>query len=1003
MITIYSVPSYKKVINECNYIKNNINIICKALKKDFQYHERITCEQLLKFNVDLDYFDNYKQFMYNLIEYMNRNRIFITESDICYTQNFGKKDKKGNNVSSYHVTIPKFHCKSLLMKFIWEDFKKKYNYGNEIDTGHLGVDGSGKWFRLPSQTKENIVNTEHIIQKGEMKDFVLQYIEKESIDLDLYFKFAIPEVKIKKEILNLKIKVNKKNYESNNYSDENLKKLITTKNEYFVKMLLGLKIERFNDYNSWMRMGALVYSLECIYSEFENAEDIFNELSKRCENYSQDGVTKLWNSLNRVCYNIGTLWFYIEEDNIIEDKEDIRKFLQKLNFNSIFNSRMYESIKIDVQYLITGKDDKILTYFDDFLGSNKKTFVLHSNYNTRKSTFIKVIQKKYKFESILIPSYRKSLTYDLHKNFKELGFKNYLDHNIDEPLIIIQLESMLKLYECKKFYKNKNETFIPKYDLVVIDEIESILNHFLSPTFKGSSREVFDLLVQIIINSKKLIVLDGDFSNRGFEFIKLFGETMIIENTYNNNNKTIYLTSIRDTFYKEIKECLDNNKKIVICSMSSKEAEFYQNKINIDYPDKMVNLYTGLTDDLVKEEHFKDVDKYFSEADILIYSPTVLSGLSYDVPNHFYKIFGIIYPDVATQRDYFQMQGRIRHVESSKITILNADNLQIKDSAFYWTYNEILESCKRSRDKILNYIIEKDEDGNVVRKVDTNIDHYTKTQLYNRVEQLNKNSTYFLPYFLEFAKSKNYKLEYDTQIMKEEETDKEKPIDKLLQVSDITDDEYERLLEKQRNGVSTNDDKLKVQKQYYKLLLGVNELNKENLTPYYKKDYLIYNHYNLIDESNLKKTDDFQTELKLKQLRIISSIINTLGFKNCYDNLELNRNTFIENLQKLVQSNVIFTNFLDTCELFGKSKNNVFDFTNSKICISYINSFLNLYSIKLIRDYIPNKRKCQENYIYKLERTHYIEKIVENNINKIKLDKLHDILPIHLLVNLKKE
>ena len=60
-------------------------------------------------------------------------------------------------------------------KKLWIDFQTKHNYGKEIDAGIFDKDG---WFRLPNQTKEGVVGTEHLIQHGETKDFILKYIDE---------------------------------------------------------------------------------------------------------------------------------------------------------------------------------------------------------------------------------------------------------------------------------------------------------------------------------------------------------------------------------------------------------------------------------------------------------------------------------------------------------------------------------------------------------------------------------------------------------------------------------------------------------------------------------------------------------------------------------------------------------------------------------------------------------------------------------------------------------
>ena len=88
-------------------------------------------------------------------------------TDISYTTNFSSIE------GSHHIVIPKYFMNSTEQKLLWTDFKEQYNYGTEIDANIFGKNG---WFRLPNQTKEMVKNTEHIIQNGNIEDFVLKYI-----------------------------------------------------------------------------------------------------------------------------------------------------------------------------------------------------------------------------------------------------------------------------------------------------------------------------------------------------------------------------------------------------------------------------------------------------------------------------------------------------------------------------------------------------------------------------------------------------------------------------------------------------------------------------------------------------------------------------------------------------------------------------------------------------------------------------------------------------------
>ena len=86
-----------------------------------------------------------------------------------------------------------------------------------------------------------------------------------------------------------------------------------------------------------------------------------------------------------------------------------------------------------------------------------------------------------------------SLTLDIKYNFESFGFETYLNKNYKADKLIIQLESLLNL--CDGFLDE--EIIIPSYDLVIIDEVESVLNQFGSPTFKGKAKEAYNFLEEI--------------------------------------------------------------------------------------------------------------------------------------------------------------------------------------------------------------------------------------------------------------------------------------------------------------------------------------------------------------------------------------------------------------------------------------------------------------------------------------------------------------------------
>ena len=150
---------------------------------------------------------------------------------------------------------------------------------------------------------------------------------------------------------------------------------------------------------------------------------------------------------------------------------------------------------------------------------------------------------KYDPKRVLWVSCRMTLSYDIECKFRNFGFKLCADGDYNADRLIIQTESLLKLIT--------DQDSIKKYDLIIIDEIESVLRQFSSPTFKGSAPKSFDLLVHLLkFPSTKVISLDGDFHNRGFNFVKYFGKSLNIDNVIKINKKTLNAMNQKQEFEK---------------------------------------------------------------------------------------------------------------------------------------------------------------------------------------------------------------------------------------------------------------------------------------------------------------------------------------------------------------------------------------------------------------------------------------------------------------------
>ena len=96
---------------------------------------------------------------------------------------------------------------------------------------------------------------------------------------------------------------------------------------------------------------------------------------------------------------------------------------------------------------------------------------------------------------------------------QELNIKNYIECEAPykEDKICIQLESIHKIDDYE-------------YDLVLLDEIESILKQFASITMDSRYKEVFNMLDLILKHSNKIICADAFISLRSIQFIHYYSE-----------------------------------------------------------------------------------------------------------------------------------------------------------------------------------------------------------------------------------------------------------------------------------------------------------------------------------------------------------------------------------------------------------------------------------------------------------------------------------------------
>ena len=616
------------------FIAANINSIFKMSKtKKFNMYENYECDDKLKLILDIDQkikpgaenTDKFDDILIRCVDLVNskireyddkiKPEIIIIKS--CRPEKF-----------SAHIIYTNVHFENIVqMKCFMMSLNSPLIRDKSIDPNIYRV-GCMRMLWNSKLGKSNILDYD---------DSDCEFLGKNKYryinDKTLFEDTLITNIKKDSNLIKVSIIKNsrgKKSIGKGKPSKSKIRKYAIKELKKYIKLI---NPDRALDYNDWIKIGLCIHG--CNNSDL--AFKLWDDWSKTYVGYSKEVNLWKWSSFDN------------NRNDVLEI--DILKYYAKLDnpteYAKIDNGKSepyFETIDMKQKYLLNSKNEKlkdnkstISKYITNWITNDKiKTLAIKSPYNTGKTSIIDKLLTEYdlKFRKVLFITHRQSLTNELYGLFKRHRFCNYMNDSFDAGRLICQIESLHKIFDNNDpFMEDKN---IGVYDLIILDEIESINYHFMSDTIKFKQR-TFETMVDIIRKSGKILALDGDFSNRAYDFINDFGESIIINNEIKKDKKKYIFTNDHETFSQKIDDSLSKSKKVVIVSMSLSIAQRYHEK----YKDKYrVLTHTSKSDDK-NRELLKNVEDNWSKYDLIVYSPSVQSGVSFDIP-YFDKMFVIL-------------------------------------------------------------------------------------------------------------------------------------------------------------------------------------------------------------------------------------------------------------------------------------------------------------------------------------------------------------------------
>jgi len=522
---------------------------------------------------------------------------------------------------------------------------------------------------------------------------------------DLKMKIQVNDIpKIKKE----------KSVKIDNKEDDDLDNEINhdiidmgDKKDLIIKLLNILSIKRIDDFDSWRK-------IMCLLNTFGYKEEAIN-LSKKSSKFDKkalkmiDGIFSQKIPLEH--FTIYSLIRWCKEDDYFRTAtllREINKIPVKLEIKSTDDYLLYGMNKkydlIEQEKYISKNALKQIT---TGIKNGKRTIVLHSPTGSGKTTimidiitgFIEILSSDdYTKEQILqdlkiisIVS-RRSMISTHTNNFKDFGMESYLDLPEFQDKYISSIEHL-------EYYKTKNS-----YQVVILDEFNSLIKHLYSSTLNGKRLECYKKLCHIINNAQLVICCDATMTSMSYSFIgsnsPFFGGMFLYRNTFQNKigvKMNIYQSELPyenekiKEFYKLFEESAKRKDSLLILSDSKGYTELIAHLVRKDTNDKYVLVFNK---DYGQLEELDKCNTLFKNK-CVIASPKIIYGLDITIP--YDKVYCIYkYTDkekCMSALEYHQQYSRAR--DCREVIILDMNHLYKTKYNYFITPKESKEQVDR--------------------------------------------------------------------------------------------------------------------------------------------------------------------------------------------------------------------------------------------------------------------------------------------------------------------
>ncbi len=364
-------------------------------------------------------------------------------------------------------------------------------------------------------------------------------------------------------------------------------------------------------------------------------------------------------------------------------------------------------------------------------------------------------------QKICIISFRQTFTGAVSSSFPDFTVYSEVSGMLVQRRVIVQFESLHRLVVSSE-----------PFDLLVLDESESIIEQMNSGLSKQFSvcLQKFEWLIRY---TRQVICMDANITSRTLTMLQkmrpektkmespaysgreldaiahLSRGTTIHWNTYRNATEdTWYYYTCIGAWSYALRHHLRAGKRVSIPTSSLTEARGIREGIQAEFPKLRVHLYSSETTPGEKKMHFSDVNKYWSEYDVLIYTPTVSAGVSFEA-KHYDAVFAYFTDHSCPAETQIQMIGRIRDVADHRYHVY----VSAAQSNLPETIEDVRASLISSRRELIGVYADPGESSGF-KKIPEPTDYSYTGAIINYTEDGRAEIAYVSPYFYVYAENK---------------------------------------------------------------------------------------------------------------------------------------------------------------------------------------------------------------------------------------------------------